>query len=191
MGVGTARLSTLKKLRPVGSTSGRPRVGAPDGPGATNRPERVVRNSVFLVGPQVEETGQVAHISRLFLAGANFTQPLVTVILRKAYGLGAMAMAGGGFDAPAFCCAWPTGEIGAMGLEGAVRLGYRDHLAAFPGDDMRESEFRRLLNEMTERGKALNAASVLEFDAVIDPAETRIHLERALSSAGPSAPHGN
>ncbi|MGB0505890.1 MAG: carboxyl transferase domain-containing protein [Pikeienuella sp.] len=139
----------------------------------------------FMVGPEVETTGQVAHISRLFLAGAHFAQPMVTVILRKAYGLGAMAMAGGGFDRPTLCCAWPTGEVGAMGLEGAVKLGARDHLAAIEDDAAREVEYQRLVDELYERGKALNAASLLEFDAVIDPAETAAVIARALAAAGP------
>jgi acetyl-CoA carboxylase carboxyltransferase component len=142
----------------------------------------------FMVGPEVEKTGQVAHVSRLFLAGAHFSQPLVTLILRKAYGLGAMAMAGGGLDRPHFCCAWPTGEVGAMGLEGAVKLGHRDHLAALSDPAEREAEYQRLVDELYERGKALNAASLLEFDAVIDPAETRDVLHRALASAGPASP---
>ena len=144
----------------------------------------------FMVGPDVEETGQVAHVSRLFLAGAHFSQPLATVILRKAYGLGAMAMAGGGFDRPAFCCAWPTGEVGAMGLEGAVKLGARDRLAAIGDDAEREAEYQRLVAELYERGKALNAAALLEFDAVIDPATTRPALSRVLAAAGPTRPGG-
>lgn len=142
----------------------------------------------FMVGPDVEMTGQVAHISRLFLAGANFSQPLITVILRKGYGLGAMAMAGGGFDRPHYCCAWPTGEVGAMGLEGAVRLGFRQQLAAIEDPQARDAEFQRLVGELYERGKALNAASQLEFDAVIDPADTAIEIDRALASAGPAKP---
>ena len=142
----------------------------------------------FMVGPEVEETGQVAHISRLFLAGAHFSQPLVTVILRKAYGLGAMAMAGGGFDRPHYCCAWPTSEVGAMGLEGAVKLGHRDHLAAIADPVEREQEYQRLVADLYERGKALNAASLLEFDAVIDPATTREEIDRALKTSGPGAP---
>ncbi|MDQ2089616.1 carboxyl transferase domain-containing protein [Marimonas arenosa] len=142
----------------------------------------------FMVGPEVETTGQVAHISRLFLAGAHFSQPLVTVILRKAYGLGAMAMAGGGFDRPHFCCAWPTGEVGAMGLEGAVKLGHRDHLAAIADPEAREVEYQRLVAELYARGKAMNAASLLEFDAVIDPATTRDQICRALAVAGPARP---
>lgn len=142
----------------------------------------------FMVGPDVEKTGQVAHISRLFLAGAHFSQPLLTLILRKAYGLGAMAMAGGGLDRPHFCCAWPTGEVGAMGLEGAVKLGHRDHLAAIKDPAEREAEYQRLVDQLYERGKALNAASLLEFDAVIAPDDTRKVLNRALDSAGAASP---
>ena len=142
----------------------------------------------FMVGPEVEKTGQVAHVSRLFLAGAHFGQPLVTVILRKAYGLGAMGMAGGGFDRPDLCCAWPSGEVGAMGLEGAVRLGYRDQLAAITDPARQEAEFRRLVDQLYERGKALNAASLLEFDAVIDPADTPETIDRVLRAARPPRP---
>ncbi|WP_122072438.1 carboxyl transferase domain-containing protein [Pseudophaeobacter sp. EL27] len=141
----------------------------------------------FMVGPAIEETGQVAHISRLFLAGAHFSQPLVTVILRKAYGLGAMAMAGGGFDRPHYCCAWPTGEVGAMGLEGAVKLGHRDHLAAIEDPIEREAEYQRLVAELYQNGSALNAASLLEFDAVIDPAQTREEISRVVATVSPSS----
>lgn len=144
----------------------------------------------FMVGPAVEETGQVAHVSRLFLAGAHFSQPLVTIILRKAYGLGAMAMAGGGFDRPHYCCAWPTGEVGPMGLEGAVKLGYRDQLAAILDPAERAERTRELTDRLYERGKALNAASLLEFDAVIDPATSRDAIDRAFASAGPCRPGG-
>lgn len=142
----------------------------------------------FMVGPQVEAAGQVAHVSRLFLAGAHFSQPMVTVLLRKAYGLGAMAMAGGGFDRPDLCCAWPTGEVGAMGLEGAVRLGHRDHLAGLTDPQDREAEVTRLVDQLYARGRALNAASLLEFDAVIDPAETPDVIARVLACARPATP---
>jgi acetyl-CoA carboxylase carboxyltransferase component len=136
----------------------------------------------FMVGPEIEAAGQVAHVSRLFVAGARFAQPLVTIILRKGYGLGAMAMAGGGFSRPLYCCAWPTGEVGAMGLEGAVRLGFRDQLSAIADPDARDAEYAGLVDELYARGSALNAASLLEFDAVIDPQATRDVIDRALSS---------
>ena len=139
----------------------------------------------FMVGPETEQQAQVRHASRLFLVGANLSVPLFTILTRKGYGLGAMAMAGGSFHQPAFMAAWPSGEIGAMGLEGAVRLGARDKLAAIKDDEERKHAFNALVEELYERGKAINAASVLEFDAVIDPADTRNWILRGLNMVGP------
>ncbi|MBD0323063.1 MAG: ATP-grasp domain-containing protein, partial [Aldersonia sp.] len=84
----------------------------------------------FMVGPDTEKTAAVRRFGRLFVTGARSTVPFGMVILRKAYGLGAMAMAAGSLRAPDFTVAWPTGEIGPMGLEGAVRLGFRKELDA-------------------------------------------------------------
>ncbi len=127
----------------------------------------------FMVGPDSERTATVRHFSRLFVTGANLTVPMVTVVLRKGYGLGAQAMAGGSFAEPAAMLAWPTGEIGAMGLEGAVRLGYRRELDAIEDPQERQRAFDELLAAHYERGRAVNAAAVVELDDVIDPAETR------------------
>jgi acetyl-CoA carboxylase carboxyltransferase component len=142
----------------------------------------------FMVGPEIELRGQVRKVSRLFVAGASISVPLFTVILRKGYGLGAQAMAGGSFVAPFFTVAWPTGEIGGMGLEGAVRLGFKKQLDAISDDAEREEFFEKAVGRMYTKGKALNAASQLEFDAVIDPAETRAHIVRGLNAAGPISP---
>jgi acetyl/propionyl-CoA carboxylase alpha subunit len=142
----------------------------------------------FMVGPEIELQGQVRKVSRLFVAGANISVPLFTVILRKGYGLGAQAMAGGSFVAPFFTLAWPTGEIGGMGLEGAVRLGFKKQLEAIPDETERQAFFEKAVARMYTKGKALNAASQLEFDGVIDPAETRAHILRGLNSAGPISP---
>ena len=144
----------------------------------------------FMVGPEVEQKAQVRKVSRLFLVGATLSVPLFTVILRKGYGLGAQAMAGGSFVAPMFVISWPTGEIGGMGLEGAVRLGFQKQLAAVEDEAERNALFEKLVGVMYEKGKALHAASVLEFDAVIDPAETRDWILRALNAAGPVEPSG-
>src|SRR5688500_16803057 len=84
----------------------------------------------IMVGPDAERTAVVRHACRMFVVGASLTVPFGTVVLRKGYGLGAQAMAGGSFKAPLFCVSWPTGEFGGMGLEGAVRLGYRKELEA-------------------------------------------------------------
>ncbi|HEY4377300.1 MAG TPA: carboxyl transferase domain-containing protein, partial [Acidimicrobiales bacterium] len=139
----------------------------------------------FMVGPDVEATAQVRHVSRMFVTGASLTVPFFTVILRKAYGLGAQAMAGGSFRSPIFTVAWPTGEVGGMGLEGAVRLGYRRELEAIEDETEREALFAKLVAKAYESGKALNAASVFELDDVIDPADTRRRLVNALRACPP------
>ncbi len=142
----------------------------------------------IMVGPEAEQTALVRHVSRLFVTGANLTVPTGTIILRKGYGLGAQAMAGGTFKAPLFCVAWPTGEVGGMGLEGAVRLGYRKELEAIADPDERERTFQEMVARMYEHGKALNAASHFEIDDVIDPADSRRWITRTFAAAAPPAP---
>ena len=137
----------------------------------------------FMVGPEIEAQAQVRHVSRMFVAAAHLRVPFFAVVLRKGYGLGAMAMAGGGFHAPVFTVAWPSGEFGAMGLEGAVRLGYRKELEAAPEGPQRDALYQRHVDEHYAKGKAINMAATLEIDAVIDPAETRAWLARGLASA--------
>ncbi len=139
----------------------------------------------FMVGPEAEETAQVRHFSRLFVIGASLTVPFGTVVVRKGYGLGAQAMAGGSFRSPLFTVAWPTGELGGMGLEGAVRLGFRRELEAVEDPDEREALFRSMVDRAYEHGKALNVASVFEIDDVIDPAATRHRVVEMLRSSPP------
>ncbi|EME24012.1 acetyl-CoA carboxylase family protein [Rhodococcus triatomae] len=138
----------------------------------------------FMVGPDSEQEATVRRFSRLFVAGARLTVPFGTIILRKGYGLGAMAMAGGSFHAPEFTVAWPTGEIGPMGLEGAVRLGFRKELDAIDDPAERDALFATLLSTAYEHGKALHAGTTFEVDDVIDPARSRAwirQLGRAMS----------
>ena len=137
----------------------------------------------FMVGPEVEQTAQVRHVSRLFVTAAHLRVPFFSVVLRKGYGLGAMGMAAGGFHAPVFTIAWPTGEFGAMGLEGAVRLGFRKELEALPEGAERDALFQKLVAKQYSNGEAMHMAATLEIDAVIDPAETRAWLARGLASA--------
>ncbi|MFM7000532.1 MAG: carboxyl transferase domain-containing protein [Limnohabitans sp.] len=136
----------------------------------------------FMVGPDMEEKAQVRHVSRMFIAAAHLRVPYLSVVLRKGYGLGAMAMTAGGFHEPLCNVAWPTGEFGAMGLEGAVRLGYRKELEAVPEGPEREALFERLLAQQYDNGSAINMATTLEIDAVIDPADTRQWLVAGLQS---------
>ncbi len=127
----------------------------------------------FMVGPEAETHATVTKFSRLFIDAAALSVPWGTVILRKGYGLGAQAMAAGSFRAPRFVVAWPTGEIGGMGLEGAVRLGFAKELAAIEDPGERQTAFDNLVQLAYANGKALTAATVLELDDVIDPVDTR------------------
>ena len=132
----------------------------------------------FMVGPEAERTATVRRFGAMFVAGARLRSPLCTVVLRKGYGLGAMAMAGGSFHAPQFTVAWPTGEIGGMGLEGAVRLGFSKELAAAADEAERQALFDRLVEAAYQHGKALRSATTFELDDVIDPAESRAWVAR-------------
>jgi len=127
----------------------------------------------FMVGPAAERTATVRHFARMFLGGANLSVPTGTIVLRKGYGLGAQAMAGGGFKAPLFTVGWPTSEFGGMGLEGAVRLGMRRELDAIEDEQERERLFAEMVAAAYERGRGLNMAAYGEIDDVIDPADSR------------------
>jgi acetyl-CoA carboxylase carboxyltransferase component len=127
----------------------------------------------FMVGPAAERTATVRHFARLFLAGANLTVPTGTIVLRKGYGLGAQAMAAGGFKAPLFTIGWPTSEFGGMGLEGAVRLGMKRELEAIADPEERERVFKATVAAAYEHGQGLNMAAYGEIDDVIDPADSR------------------
>jgi len=145
----------------------------------------------FMVGPEAETTAMVRHTGRLFVAAANMTVPLFTVVVRKAYGLGAMSVAGGSLHAPVLTAAWPSAEFGAMGLEGAVLLAMKKQLEAIADPEERRTTVRSMANALREEGKAVNAAFHLEFDAVIDPAETRSVIARAANAVAPPPPrHG-
>jgi acetyl-CoA carboxylase carboxyltransferase component len=137
----------------------------------------------MMVGPPVEATGLVRHCSRLFVTGAALRVPFVAVILRKAYGLGAQAMAAGSLHEPLLTVGWPTAELGPMGLEGAVRLGFRRELEAIADEDAREERVRQLTEAAHEHAKALNAATLFEIDDVIDPPETRGMIAATLAAA--------
>ncbi len=137
----------------------------------------------MMVGPDIEETALVRHCSRLFVNGANISVPMVSVVLRKSYGLGAQAMMGGSTKAPLACLAWPTGEFGGMGLEGYARLGYRKEIEAAGSPEEQERVFREIVDRLYENGKALSIASWFEIDDVIDPADTRRWISALISTA--------
>jgi acetyl-CoA carboxylase carboxyltransferase component len=139
----------------------------------------------FMVGPDIEARAQVRHVSRLFVIGASLSVPFGTIVVRKGYGLGAQAMAGGSFKAPVFCVAWPTGEVGGMGLEGAVRLGFRRELEAVSDPEERDQLYAEMVERAYANGQALNSASYFELDDVIDPAESRRWISAAFGDWTP------
>jgi acetyl-CoA carboxylase carboxyltransferase component len=142
----------------------------------------------IMVGPEAEKTALVRHANRMFVVGSTITVPVFTVVLRKAYGLGAQTMGGGNHRVPVFTLSWPTGEFGGMGLEGQVKLGRRRELEEIDDPQERRERFERYVAQAYERGKALNAGHVFEVDDVIDPADTRRWLVAGLQSLPPPAP---
>jgi len=142
----------------------------------------------IMVGPEIEHTALVRHSSRMFLIGANLSVPFFTVVLRKAYGLGAIAMAGGSYKVPYFTVAWPTGEFWGMGIEGSVKLGFREELARIADPEERRLEFESRVARAYEQSKALNNAAGFGVDDAIDPADTRFWLASLLRSIRPPAP---
>jgi acetyl-CoA carboxylase carboxyltransferase component len=139
----------------------------------------------IMVGPEIERTALVRHSSRMFLVGANLSVPFFTIVLRKSYGLGGIAMAGGSFKTPVFSVAWPTGEFGGMGLEGSVKLAYRTELAAITDPDERRATYDTMVAKEYRRGKALNYATGFAVDDTIDPADSRFWLANLLASLRP------
>lgn len=137
----------------------------------------------FMVGPDIEATAMVRRAARMFVIGASLEVPFFTIVLRKGYGLGAQSMAGGSFKAPNFTVSWPTGEFGGMGLEGAVKLGYRKELAAIEDPEQREQAYQNMVAMAYDMGKATNMAAQFEIDAVIDPVESRKWIMSALRAA--------
>ena len=189
-GFGAGMITALARIegRPLGVIANNPRHlgGAIDGEAADKAADFMRLCSTFgiplvflcdtpgfMVGPEAEETALVKRAARLFTTGASLAVPFCTVVLRKGYGLGAQSMAGGSFKAPVFTISWPTGEFGGMGLEGAVRLGFRKELDSIEDPKARDKMFQQMVELAYQRGKAINMAEHFEIDAVIDPAETR------------------
>ncbi|MCC6382690.1 MAG: carbamoyl-phosphate synthase large subunit [Dehalococcoidia bacterium] len=202
-GLGMVTALVRVEGRPLGVVANNPAhlAGAIDSPGADKAARFLQLCDAFdipvlflcdtpgmMVGPEVEKTALVRHCSRLFVVGANLSVPFFTIVLRKSYGLGALAMAGGGFRAGMFALSWPTGEFGGMGLEGSVKLGYRNELAAVADPLERKALFDRMVASAYDHAKALNAATHFEIDDVVDPAESRRWISTALGSVPPVAP---
>ncbi len=199
-GIGMITAFIRVEGRPVGVIANNPGhlSGAIDSPGADKGARFMQLCDAFdipivtlidcpgiMVGPEIEKTALVRHAGRMFVISANIDVPLMSFVIRKSYGLGAQAMAGGSFKAPLFTLTWPTGEFGGMGLEGAVKLGFRKELQAIEDPQERKATYEKMVADMYTRGKAVNMASHFELDDVIDPADTRQWIVAGLKSLPP------
>lgn len=200
-GFGPGVISALMRIegRPIGVIANNPLHlgGAIDADGA-DKASRFVRlcdtfglpilslidNPGIMVGPEAEKTGLVRHASRLFIASANVQVPFVAIQIRKAYGLGGIAMCAGAYRRPMSALAWPTAECGNMGIEASVALGNRAKLSALP-DAEAKAFFQAEVSRLYREGRAINAGSAFKFDEVIDPAETRWRLTRIFDAVRP------
>jgi acetyl-CoA carboxylase carboxyltransferase component len=142
----------------------------------------------IMVGPEVEKTALVRHSSRLFLTGANLSVPCFAILLRKVYGLGGIAMTGGSFKVNTFTVAWPTGEWGAMGLEGAVNLAYKNEMDTIADPGERRRFFDEKVADEYRKGKAIRLANGFGIDDVIDPADSRFWVANLMASLRPPLP---
>jgi acetyl-CoA carboxylase carboxyltransferase component len=202
-GIGIITAFIRVEGRPMGVIANNPHhlAGAVDSPGADKGARFLQLCDAFdipvlslidcpgiMVGPEVERTALVRHCTRLFNVGANMTTPLFTVVVRKAYGLGAQAMLGAGALVGFFAVAWPTAEFAGMNIEGAVKLGYRKELLAIEDPEERRREFERRTAIAYDSAKAVNAVAGGGIDDVIDPADTRRWIANALKRVPPSPP---
>jgi acetyl-CoA carboxylase carboxyltransferase component len=205
---GLGMVTALARIegRPVGIVANNPKhlSGAIDAPAADKAARFLQLCDAFdlpivflcdtpgiMVGPEVEKTALVRHVSRMFVVGANVSVPFFTIILRKSYGLGAQAMGGGSHKSPVFTVSWPTGEFGGMGLEGSVKLGFRKELEAIGDPEERRRAFEERVARAYAHGKALNTATHFEIDDVIDPADTRHWLTSLLRAIPPAPPRSD
>ena len=140
----------------------------------------------YMVGPEAEKTALIRHCARMTVVGSNITVPWIALVVRKGYGMGGLAMAGGSFSNCIMTAAWPTGEFGGMAVEGYVKLGFRDQLAAIADVKERKAKYEEMVARMYDEGKAVNAATFYEFDDVIDPMDTRNRVVEALRAAAPA-----
>jgi acetyl-CoA carboxylase carboxyltransferase component len=142
----------------------------------------------IMVGPDAEREALVRHAARMFNTGANLTTPLFSVVVRKGYGLGVQAMCGGSGLHGMMSVAWPTAEFAAMNIEGNVKLGYRNDLAAIEDPVERLRVYQDKVDEQYEQARAVNAATGGGLDDVIDPAETRRWIVNSMKRRPPVPP---
>ncbi|WP_276259195.1 acyl-CoA carboxylase subunit beta [Haloglomus litoreum] len=131
-----------------------------------------------LPGPDSEREGVARHSAKLPFELARATVPVANIVLRRGYGFGYVAMGGGRSLNSELTVLWPTAELAAMGIEGAVDIVYGDRIEA--ADDP-AAERERLIQKFTDRTDAVRASARVGTDGVIQPEETRERVIRAFA----------
>lgn len=148
----------------------------------------------FMVGPKSERSATLRRGLRVAYVMAHMRVPTVSVVVRKAYGMGAVAMNGPGAGQSVTLC-WPSAEFGALPVEGGLNAAFHNAIEASDDPDA----YRKELEERYRNfGSPFEAAKVFNFDDLIDPRDTRPRIAQALRrsrrrreiEAGPSTRHG-
>ncbi len=148
----------------------------------------------YLPGVDQEHAGVIRHGAKILYSYCEATVPKITVILRKAYGGGYIAMGSRHLRAD-FVFAWPAAEIAVMGPEGAANIIFRKEIIS--SDDPEEMRKQKVAEYKTKFANPYVAASRGYVDAVIEPVETRRFLLHAIKSTANKAvkmiskKHGN
>ena len=132
------------------------------------------------VGSAAEKTTLGRRSAKLVHEIGQSTVPRVSVVLRKGYGMGYVAMGGGRSFEPDASFAWPTAEVCAMSIDGAVDVAYRKDYEAAPDPVARRKE---IIDDMRSRVSAVQAVEGFGIDDLIDPRTTRARLIEVLARA--------
>jgi acetyl-CoA carboxylase carboxyltransferase component len=133
-----------------------------------------------LPGPDSEREGIARHSGKVVYEINRATVPTVSVVLRRGYGFGYILMAGGRSTDNELSAVWPTAEIAAMGIEGAVDILYRREIEAADDSEQKRED---LVREFINRTGAIRAVADFGVDAAIDPTETREWVVDAIQRA--------
>lgn len=134
----------------------------------------------FMIGSQVERQGIIRHGAKMLFAVAEATVPKISVIVRKAYGAGYMAMSGASF-LPDACIALPTARLAIMGPEAAVNAIHLNTILSLEGE-AREAFVREKRTEYEDRVDLTRIASEFFIDAVVPGSRLREELIRRLAT---------
>ncbi len=139
----------------------------------------------FLIGSAAERSVLGRRSAKLIYEWGHASVPRISVILRKGYGLGYFAMNGGRSFSSDACFAWPTAQICAMSIEGAIDVAFRKRYEAAPDPAARRQE---MIDDTRTRIGVLRAAEGFGIDDIIDPRDTRRRLIETLSQCQPRRP---